>query len=245
VTNAPAKHGELVGKLALAALLLTAAGVLYFTLGDALSLAELARHEAAWRAWQADHPVQAYAVAFVVYVAVTALSLPGATVLTLAYGWLFGFLPAVILVSFASTTGATLAMLLSRYLLRDLVRRRFGARLEAVDAALAREGAYYLFTLRLIPAVPFFVLNVVMGLTPIAASTFAWVSQLGMLPGTCVYVYAGASVPTLAHLAERGVAGILTGRVATALVLLGLFPLVVRRAARWLQPVEVQRSSDP
>jgi uncharacterized membrane protein YdjX (TVP38/TMEM64 family) len=108
--------------------------------------------------------------------------------MTLLYGWFFKFVAALLVVSFASTTGTTLAFLLSRYLLRDAIQQKFGERLAGFNGALEREGAFYLFTLRLIPAVPFFVINVVMGLTPIRVWTFWWVSQLGMLPGTCVFV---------------------------------------------------------
>ena len=118
------------------------------------------------------------------------------------YGWYFGLAPAVILVSFASTSGATIAFLLSRYLFRDAIQTRFRDQLAKFNQALQREGAFYLFTLRLIPAVPFFVINVVMGLTPIRTLTFWWVSQVGMLAGTIVYVYAGSTIPSLAHLAD-------------------------------------------
>jgi len=132
------------------------------------------------------------------------------------------------LVSFASTAGATVAFLLSRYLFRDALQSRFGDRLAGFNAALESEGAFYLFTLRLIPAVPFFVINVVMGLTPLKTRTFWWVSQLGMLPGTVVYVSAGASVPSLQVLAERGVGGVLSPQLFAAFIALGLFPLIVK-----------------
>ncbi|MEZ6051815.1 MAG: TVP38/TMEM64 family protein [Planctomycetaceae bacterium] len=163
----------------------------------------------------------------------TGLSIPGAVALTLMYGWFFGFWRGVILVSFASTTGATVAFLLARFLLQDVVQAKFGDRLKAFNQALEREGAFYLFTLRLIPLFPFFVINLVMGLTPLRTSTYWWVSQLGMLPGTAVYVYAGSSVPDLATLAERGTSGILTPNVLIAFALLGLFPLVIRKIFQW------------
>ena len=124
----------------------------------------------------------------------------------------------MVLISFASTTGATIAFLLSRYLFRSAIQEKFGKRLLRFNEALQREGPFYLFTLRLIPAIPFFVINVVMGLTPLKTFTYWWVSQLGMLPATFVYVYAGSSVPTLAQLAERGTSGILTPRILGALV---------------------------
>ncbi len=196
--------------------------------GDKLSLDYLATQESTLKQYQQDHPVLIYGLAFLAYVAVTGLSLPGAAVLTLAYGWFFGLIAGLILVSFASTSGATVAFLLSRFLFRDSIQSRFGDRLEKFNQALEREGPFFLFTLRLIPAVPFFVINVVMGLTPIRTTTFWWVSQIGMLAGTAVFVYAGSSVPTLAELAENGASGILTPKIIAAFVVLGLFPLAVR-----------------
>ena len=213
----------------------------YLRFGDALSLAAIAEQEAALRAFQQDHPWLVYGAAFLVYVAVTGLSLPGAAVLTLVFGWYFDFLRAVVLVSFASTTGASLAFLLSRYVFRDAVQSRFGDRLRAFNEALARDGAVYLFTLRLIPAVPFFVINLVMGLTPLRAATFWWVSQVGMLPGTAVYVYAGSAVPDLQVLSERGLGGIVSPQVLAAFVLLGVFPLLVKTAMRRLRPGRQER----
>jgi uncharacterized membrane protein YdjX (TVP38/TMEM64 family) len=215
---------------ALATLLIA---VVYWQFRDQLTLAYLSQHETTLRQWIDDRPVLAYGSAFAVYVAVTGLSLPGATALTLVTAWLFGFWRAMILVSFASTTGATLAFLLSRFLFRDALQRRFGDRLQKFNQALADEGAFYLFTLRLIPAVPFFVINAVMGLTPLKTWTFWWVSQLGMLPGTAVYVAAGASVPSLKHLADRGAVSLLSPQLIIAFVCLGVFPLAVKRIVSW------------
>ena len=235
-TAGPAAGGRSTARpaVALAAAALAVAGYLRF--GAVLSLASVAEHDAALRAYQQAQPWLVYGAAFLVYVAVTGLSLPGATVLSLVYGWYFDFLRAVVLVSLASTAGASLAFLLSRYVFRDAIRSRFGDRLRAFDDALARDGALYLFTLRLVPAVPFFVINLVMGLTPLRLGTFWWVSQAGMLPGTAVYVYAGAAVPDLGVLGETGVGGIVSPRVLAAFALLGLFPLLVRAAARRLRP---------
>ncbi len=206
--------------------------VVYFGIRDYLDLQYLAARESDLKAWQAQYPRLVFVIAGLIYVAITGLSLPGATVLTLLYSWYFGFFPSLFLVSFASTAGATLAFLLSRYLFRDAVQARFGERLASFNAAWAREGPLFLLTLRLVPAFPFFVINAVMGLTPIATRTFWWVSQIGMLPGTAVYVYAGSRVPGLQDLAERGVNAVLTPRqvteIAIALLLLGSFPLVIR-----------------
>jgi uncharacterized membrane protein YdjX (TVP38/TMEM64 family) len=217
------------------ALLLLVGGVVlvaYLQFGDALTLTNLAKQESQLRTFQEDHPVLVYGAAFLVYVVVTGLSLPGASVLTLVYGWYFGLLRGIIVVSFASTAGATMAFLLSRFLFRDAIQRRFGERLENFNQALEREGPFFLFMLRLIPAVPFFVINAVMGLTPIRTRTFWWVSQLGMLAGTFIYVYAGSSVPSLQTLAEKGINAIFSptqvSQIVIAFVLLGVFPLVVR-----------------
>jgi uncharacterized membrane protein YdjX (TVP38/TMEM64 family) len=150
--------------------------------------------------------------------------------LSLAIGWLFGFWYGLPLVSFASTAGATIAFLLSRHLLRGYVAARFERWVPRVTAALERDGALYLFAMRLTPAVPFVVINVVMGLTGLRTRTFWWVSQLGMLPATALIVYAGSTVPDLQQLAERGPRAIITLPLATAFVMLGLFPLVAKWA---------------
>ncbi len=186
---------------------------------------------------QIEHPAAVYLGAFVLYVVVAGLSLPGAAVMTLAYGWMFGFWPALILVSLSSTTGATVAFLMSRYLLRDVIQHRFAQQLAGINAAFEREGAFYLFTLRLIPAVPFFVVNAGMGLTPISVRTFWWVSLLGMLPGTMLYVYAGTSLPGLDELKNPSVTKILNPQLLIAFTVLGLFPLLVKKiAARFIRP---------
>ncbi|MGI9471986.1 MAG: TVP38/TMEM64 family protein [Rubripirellula sp.] len=212
------------------------AAFLLWQFGEYVRLDYLATKEAQLRSFQADHPVLVYGVAFLVYVIVTGLSLPGAAALTLTYGWYFGFTPTLILVSFASTAGATIAFMTSRYLLRDSVQSRFGPRLQSFNEHLEEEGAFYLFTLRLIPVVPFFVINLVMGLTPIKARTFWWVSQIGMFPGTAVYVYAGSSVPNLGELAEHGAGAIFSPiqllQLFIAFALLGLFPLIVKQVLK-------------
>src|SRR5690606_30798094 len=176
------------------------------------------------RAWHMERPLAVAAGFFATYVVVTALSLPFAVWMTLAAGALFGFGTALVLVSFASTLGATLAFLTSRYLLRDWVHDRFGDRLRAIDDGIARDGAAYLFTLRLIPVVPFFAVNLLMGLTPIPAVTFYLVSQIGMLAGTAVYVNAGTRLGEL-----ESVPGTVWGPMLLSFALLGLFPW----AAKW------------
>ncbi|MFZ3321332.1 MAG: dihydrolipoyl dehydrogenase [Usitatibacter sp.] len=182
------------------------------------------------------NPVRTGAIFFVVYVAVTGLSLPGAAILTLVAGAIFGLLWGVIIVSFASTLGASLAFLASRYLLRDWVQARFGEKLKAINAGIERDGAFYLFAMRLVPAFPFFAINLLMGLTPMTVRTYYGISQVGMLAGTFVYVYAGT---------QLGQFKISPGLVL-AFVLLGIFPLVAKKIldalkarkvyARWTRP---------
>ncbi|MGI9519518.1 MAG: TVP38/TMEM64 family protein [Pirellulaceae bacterium] len=216
---------KLVVLISLIAVLMLA----FFQFRDVLSLEKLAEQEERLRQLKQSSPLLVFGAAFVLYVAVTGLSLPGATGLSLVYGWFFGWIPGVILVSFASTSGATVAFLLSRYLFRDAIEQKFGERLAAFDRNLEQDGAFYLFTLRLIPAVPFFVINVVMGLTKMKTWTYWWVSQVGMLPGTLVYLYAGSSVPSLRELAETGVGGVLTTNTIIAFVILGLFPITIKK----------------
>ena len=218
--------------------------VAYTQFGDLLSLENLAKQETELRAFQAENPLLVFGAAFLVYVLVTGLSLPGAAVLTLVYGWYFGLGRGLLLVSFASTAGATMAFLLSRFLFRDAIQKRFGDRLESFNQSLEKEGPFFLFTMRLIPAVPFFVINAVMGLTPIRTRTFWWVSQLGMLAGTAIFVYAGSSVPDLQTLADKGIGAVFTPsqmtKIVIAFVLLGLFPLIVRYAMKFFGRAQTQ-----
>jgi pyruvate/2-oxoglutarate dehydrogenase complex dihydrolipoamide dehydrogenase (E3) component/uncharacterized membrane protein YdjX (TVP38/TMEM64 family) len=172
----------------------------------------------------AERPLTVIGAYFAIYVAVTALSLPGALIMTLAGGAIFGLWVGTLVVSFASSIGATLAMLAARYLLRDSVKRRFGARLAEIDRGVQRDGAFYLFTLRLVPALPFFAINLLMGLTAMKARSFYVVSQLGMLAGTLVYVNAGTQLAQITSLQ-----GILSPGLIGSFVLLGLFPLVAKK----------------
>ncbi|MFN9729981.1 MAG: FAD-dependent oxidoreductase [Pseudomonadota bacterium] len=186
--------------------------------------------------WVAANFATAIAAFFVAYVAVTALSLPGAAIMTLAGGALFGLVAGTIAVSFASTLGATLAFIASRFLFRDAVRAKFGQRLAAFEEGVRRDGAFYLFTLRLVPAFPFFLVNLLMGLTPIRTLTYAGVSQLGMLPGTIVFVYAGTQLAQLDSLA-----GILSPGLVGAFVAIGVLPLLMRWIANLIAARRVYR----
>ncbi len=196
-------------KLLVLAVVVAAFGFVLTMYGDELSLVSLSQKQDTFHEYQQKHPVLVLVGAFLIYVVVTGLSLPAAAALTVLMGWLFGFWDAVILVSFASTAGATIAFLLSRYVFRDWIQNKFGRQLAGFNKSLQREGAFYLFTIRMIPAVPFFLVNVVMGLTRMRVWTFWWVSQVGMLAGTCVFVYAGAQLPSLQELAENGVVSVL------------------------------------
>ena len=216
----------------LMALALVAAVVAFFALdlGHYFSLDYIKGAQADFAALYAARPWMVATAFLAVYVAVAALSLPGAAILTLLAGAIFGLLVGTVVVSFASSLGATLAMLFSRYVLRDSVKARFGARLADIDKGIEREGAFYLFTLRLVPVFPFFVINLLMGLTKMKAATFYGVSQIGMLAGTVVYVYAGTQLAQITSLGS-----IVSPGLAAALVLLGVFPLAAKKVIDAIQ----------
>src|ERR1051325_7460886 len=238
------------GRRRLLVLLLIAALLAAFFASGAhryLSFERLKAEQAQVQAWYHAHPAATAGAFFLLYVAITGLSIPGATVLTLIAGAIFGLAAGTVLVSFASSLGATLAFLASRFVLRDWVRGRFRPQLESVDRGVQREGAFYLFTLRLIPAVPFFVINLAMGLTAMRPWTFYWVSQLGMLAATVVYVNAGTQLAAIGS-----PAGILSPGLIGAFILLGIFPLAAKKAldalkarrvyARWQRPRRFDRN---
>jgi pyruvate/2-oxoglutarate dehydrogenase complex dihydrolipoamide dehydrogenase (E3) component/uncharacterized membrane protein YdjX (TVP38/TMEM64 family) len=201
-----------------------------FDLNQLLTLEGLKAGLARIKTLRTESPLRVALVYFVGYVLVTALSLPGAVVMTLAGGALFGLAGGTLLVSFASSLGATLAFLASRFLLRDLVQARFGNRLKAINDGMAKDGPMYLFTLRLVPLFPFFLVNLLMGLTPIRTLSYYWVSQLGMLAGTLVYVNAGTQLAQITSLS-----GILSPGLLFSFALLGVFPMLARRLAGWMQ----------
>ena len=237
-------------KLIIAVLLLVGIGAFFaLDLGRYFSLGFVKESQASFAALYAERPVLLALGFFAAYVAVTALSLPGAAIMTLAAGASFGLVMGTVLVSFASTLGATLAMLAARYLLRDSIQARFGRRLDEINKGIEKEGAFYLLTLRLIPLIPFFMLNLIMGLTRIRTWTFFWVSQLGMVAGTVVYVNAGtqiAKIDSLQSIASPALLG--------SFVLLGVLPLAVNKVlqffkrrkvyARWknLRPARFDRN---
>jgi len=225
--------------LAIAALV---AAFFAFGLHRYFTLEYFKAQQAAIDAYYRAHPLQTAAIYFAIYVVVTGLSLPGAAVMTLAGGAIFGLLWGTVIVSFASTIGATLAFLASRFLLRDWVQSKFGDKLKTFNDGVAKEGAFYLFALRLVPAFPFVAINLLMGLTPIRTWTYLWVSQLGMLAGTIVYVYAGTTLGEFRISIE----------LLAAFTLLGVFPLIAKKTleaiksrkvyARWTRPARFDRN---
>ena len=212
-------------KLVIAVLVALAIGLFFaFDLDRYFDLAYLKSQQTSFAALYARHPFETLAAYFAIYVAVAALSLPGAAVLTLAGGALFGFWTGLIVVSFASSIGALLAMLAARLVLGESVQRRFGNQLAAINRGIERDGPFYLFALRLVPVFPFFVINLLMGLTKIRAFTFYWVSQLGMLLGTAVYVNVGTQLAQVESLR-----GVLSPGLLASFVLLGIFPLIAKK----------------
>ena len=208
-----------------------------FDLGQYFSLEYFKAQQANIMAYYEANPWQTALIFFAIYVAVTGLSLPGAAIMTLMGGAIFGLLWATIIVSFASTIGATLAFLVSRFLLRDAMQSKFGNNLKAVNAGIEKDGAFYLFTLRLVPAFPFFVINLVMGLTPIRTSTFFLVSQVGMLAGTIVYVNAGTQIAKIESLS-----GILSPGLIASFALLGVFPLIAKKLVEFIKARKALRN---
>ena len=212
-------------KKAILAFILVAAIAAYFVfdLGQVLSLENFKASQADIVAAKDANPVLYITGFFILYVAVTGLSIPGAAIMSLVAGALFGVVLGTIIVSFASTIGATLAFLSARFVLRDWVQGKFGERLRAIDDGLEKDGAFYLFTLRLIPVFPFFVINLLMGLTRIKTRTFFWVSQLGMLPATVVFVNAGTQISRI-----DSTAGLLSPALIASFAALALFPWVAK-----------------
>ncbi len=212
-----------------------------FDLGQFLTLDYFKGQQASIEAWKSENPLPAAALYAATYITVAALSLPGAAILTLVGGAIFGLLWGTVIVSFASTIGATLAFFVSRFLLQNWVQQRFGNKLKTINEGIKKEGAFYLFTLRLVPLFPFFIINLLMGLTPIRAVTFYWVSQVGMLAATLVYVNAGTQLAQIESLQ-----GILSPELLFSFILLGLFPLLAKKIltqikqkkiyAKWQKP---------
>lgn len=212
-------------KLAIGILIALAIGAaIYFDAARFFDIATLKSQQAALEAHRDAHPVQTALLFFCLYITVIGASIPGAAILTLAAGAIFGLVWGSVIVSFASSLGATIAFLLARYLFRDVVQARFGKRLTAINTGVEKEGAFYLFTLRLVPLFPFFLINLALALTPIRTKVFYFVSQIGMLPATLVFVYAGTQLAKI-----DSISGILSPEIIGAFTLLGFFPLLTKR----------------
>ena len=201
-----------------------------FDLQKYLTLEYLKSSKAFFISSYGKNPIPVLIGYFLFYVVMTSFSLPGAILLTLAGGLIFGVFTGTLIVSFASTIGATLAMIIARFLLRDWVKSRFSSQMKTINSGINKDGGYYLFTLRLLPVFPFFVINLGMGLTPIRTVTFYWVSQLGMFPGTLVYIIAGSELAKIESLGD-----ILSPTLIGSLALLGIFPLMVKKMLYFIE----------
>ena len=227
------KPGKIILIVAIIGLI---ASFFIFDIGQYFNLAFLKARQGDIEVYYANNPVQTVLIFFLTYVLVTGLSLPAASILTLAGGAVFGVLIGTVLVSFASTIGATLAFLASRFLFRDFIQNRFADKLQVINQGIEKDGAFYLFTLRLVPAFylftlrlvpafPFFIINLVMGLTPIRTLTYALVSQIGMLAATIVYVNAGTQLAKVNKIGD-----ILSPQLIASFILLGVFPLIAKKS---------------
>ena len=199
---------------------------LFFLMGwhNYFTLAHLKTQQEAILAYSHTHPGLTKIYYSLIYIIVTGLSLPGATVLTLAGGAIFGLFWGTVIVSIASTIGATAAFLAARYLFRESLEQKFATQLATINSGIEKEGGYYLFTLRLVPLIPFFAINLIMGLTKMQTATFFWISQVGMLAGTIVYVNAGTQLASIQSLSD-----ITSPALIVSFVLIGLFPLAAKK----------------
>ncbi|MCI5208862.1 MAG: TVP38/TMEM64 family protein [Candidatus Electrothrix sp. ATG2] len=235
----PASEKKLQGKIILVLVIMALAGLFFaFDLQQYLSFAYLKSSQASFQAYYADHQLLTVAGYMMIYILVTALSLPGAVFMTLAGGALFGLWVGLVLVSFASSIGATLAFLTSRFLLKESVQNRFGDKLTPINQGVEQDGAFYLFTLRLVPGFPFFIINLVMGLTPIRTTVFYLVSQIGMLPGTLVYINAGTQLGKI-----ESASGIVSPGLLLSFALLGIFPLLAKKMVTMMKGNERKNRS--
>jgi uncharacterized membrane protein YdjX (TVP38/TMEM64 family) len=224
-TQPAAKKSAIVQKIVIIGVIIALVMAFYvFDLGKYFSLDYIKASQAKFDVLYQEHSILVVAVYMLIYVVMAALSLPGAAIMTLLAGALFGRLIGTVAVSFASTIGATLACFVARFLLRDWVQEKVGEKLKPINDGIEKEGAFYLFTMRLIPAFPFWLVNLAMGLTNLPLRTFYWVSQVGMLAGTFVYVNAGTELAKIESLS-----GILNPTLIISFVILGVFPLLVKK----------------
>ena len=226
----PKKNKQIKILLLIAVFTIVVALFFAFDLQKYLTLEYLKSSKAFLISSYEKNPILVLGSYFLFYIVITAFSLPGAVWMTLGGGAFFGLFAGTVIVSFASSIGATLAMLIARFLLRDWVQSRFEKQMQIINAGINKDGGFYLFTLRLAPAVPFFVINLGMGLTQLRAGTFYWVSQLGMLPGTLVYINAGSELGKIQSVGE-----ILSPTLIASFVLLGIFPLLVKKMLAFIE----------
>jgi len=218
-------------KITLAAVIIALIAAFFiFDLQQYFSLEYLKSQKDALNALYTEKPLLVAGAFFVTYVAFAALALPAATILTLAGGAIFGFWTGFLLVSFASTIGATLAFIFTRFLFHDAIQAKFGDRLQTMNDGIEKEGAFYVFGMRLVPIFPFVMVNSLLALTKLKTWTFYWASQIGMLAGTAVYVNAGTQIAQIESLA-----GIANPKLIGSFVLLGVFPIIAKKALNFLQ----------
>ncbi|WP_282249481.1 TVP38/TMEM64 family protein [Vibrio campbellii] len=225
-------------KLILGLILVATILFLGVNFGQYLTLENAKAQQEALNSFIDQNFIYAATTYFFAYIAITAFSIPGAAVVTLLGAALFGFWTSLLLVSFASTIGATIAFLSSRYLLREWVQSKFGSKLSAINQGVEKDGAFYLFSLRLIPVFPFFLINLLMGLTPMTIARFYLTSQIGMLPGSAVYLNAGTQLATIDSLS-----GIVSPTVLASFALLGLFPIIAKWVMNKVRPAQVQNGN--
>lgn len=203
-------------------------GIIYYEFGEYISLEYLATQESALRDLQSQHPYAVYAVALLVYMILLAIGVPLCALLTIICGWLFGFVPAILLASFGSTAAGAINFLGGRYVFKEMVHRYLGDTLEKFNDQLKDSAAFYLFVTRLIPQIPFVLVNLLMGLSPISFKTFWWVSQAAMLPALLVFVWIGTTLPNLKTISEDGISSVLSWQLMLSLAATGLIPLAIR-----------------
>ncbi len=217
--------------LGIASLLLIA----YWQLGEYVSLEYLASQEANLRSFQSDHPYVVYSIVFIIYTLAFAIGIPLGAAMTIIVGWCFDFVPALVLASFGSTAGGALAFLNSRYFLRSRMKSWLSGTLKKFDAELRQNAAFYLFISRLIPQIPFILVNLVMGLSPISLKTFWWVSQLSMLPALIIFVWIGQSLPNLQKVVDEGISSVLSWQLMVGIAAMGVIPLLIRLGLNYYQ----------
>lgn len=220
-------------KLLIFAVVLATLGVLVYCFRRYLTIGQLIEHEAQVKAYLADYPVRSFLAGMLIYV--LASLVPGTTGKALVCGWLFGFWQGVVIVNASLTLAALLTFLFSRYVFRDMIQKRYGRQLRRVNAALERDGGYYLFALRVLH-VPYTLTNYAMGASTIKTRTFVWCTQVGLLPSNAVFVYAGMQFPSLKEIVEQGVTSVIRIELVVALLMVSLLPLVLRYLVRKLWP---------